>query len=192
MLFRSLALGIEKLNAQPAVVELMLSFPEDIIIANMVNNRITLDKDMQLFINGYEYHLDYDVVITRTKLLNGEYVYTAQYDIKRKNPISNITNPYLPPIGRIMITNTPMISVEVQMHQVEYTKVYKKNTFPTNRQLKTFIKTRLDPVLAKGYYSTLISDKDNTQEQKKIRNSFLIFRSSSKAGAVEGKLSMPL
>ncbi len=25
-----------------------------------------------------------------------------------------------------MITNTPMISVEVQMHQVEYTKVYKK------------------------------------------------------------------
>ena len=62
----------------------------------------------------------------------------------------------------------------------------------TNRQLKTFIKTRLDPVLAKGYYSTLISDKDNTQEQKKIRNSFLIFRSSSKAGAVEGKLSMPL
>ena len=59
-------------------------------------------------------------------------------------------------------------------------------TFPTNRQLKTFIKTRLDPVLAKGYYSTLISDKDNTQEQKKIRNSFLIFRSSSKAGAVEG------
>ena len=122
----ALALGIEKLNAQPAVVELMLSFPEDIIIANMVNNRITLDKDMQLFINGYEYHLDYDVVITRTKLLNGEYVYTAQYDIKRKNPISNITNPYLPPIGRIMITNTPMISVEVQMHQVEYTKVYKK------------------------------------------------------------------
>lgn len=56
----------------------------------------------------------------------------------------------------------------------------------TNRQLKTFIKTRLDPVLAKGYYSTLINDKDNTQEQKKIRNSFLIFRSSSKAGAVEG------
>ena len=59
-------------------------------------------------------------------------------------------------------------------------------TFPTNKQLKTFIKTRLDPVLSKGYYSTLINDKDNTQEQKKIRDSFLIFRSSSKAGAVEG------
>ena len=59
-------------------------------------------------------------------------------------------------------------------------------TFPTNKQLKTFIKTRLDPVLAKGYYSTLVNDKDNTQEQKKIRDSFVIFRSSSKAGAVEG------
>ena len=59
-------------------------------------------------------------------------------------------------------------------------------TFPTNRQLKTFIKTRLDPVLARGYYSTLVNDKDNTQEQKKIRDSFVIFRSSSKAGAVEG------
>lgn len=122
----ALALGIEKLNAQPAVIDLMMFFPEDIVIANMINNKLTLDKDMALTINGYEYHLDYDVIISRSKLPSGEYVYTGQYDMSRTNPISDITNPYLQPIGRVSVSNSPLITVQVQMHQVEYTKIYKK------------------------------------------------------------------
>lgn len=59
-------------------------------------------------------------------------------------------------------------------------------TFPTNEQMKKFVQTRLDPVLAKGYYSTIIDPNVDSQGVKRIRNSYMYFRSSSKPGAVEG------
>lgn len=59
-------------------------------------------------------------------------------------------------------------------------------TFPTNEQMTKFVQTRLDPVLQNGYYSTIVDQEVNSLKAKKIRNSFLYFRSSSKPGAVEG------
>lgn len=60
-------------------------------------------------------------------------------------------------------------------------------TFPTYKQLKTFYKTRIVPEFDSGYYSTLV-DKIHgmSQEQMGIRNSTLIFRTSSNSGSVEG------
>ena len=52
--------------------------------------------------------------------------------------------------------------------------------------MDTFVKTRFDPVLSKGYYATIIDDRKSSMKEKQIRDSFLIFRSSSKPGAVEG------
>lgn len=59
-------------------------------------------------------------------------------------------------------------------------------TFPTNDQMTKFVQTRLDPVLAQGYYSTIVNQDVNSLKAKQIRNSFLYFRTSSKPGAVEG------
>ena len=59
-------------------------------------------------------------------------------------------------------------------------------TFPTNRQMKDFVSTRLNPLLQAGYYATISDPKTDSLEKKKIRNSFLLFRSSSKGAAVEG------
>lgn len=59
-------------------------------------------------------------------------------------------------------------------------------TFPTNKQMKDFVSTRLNPVLSQGYYSTIRDIKEDSLEKKKIRNSFLLFRSASKGSAVEG------
>ena len=56
----------------------------------------------------------------------------------------------------------------------------------TYRQLDSFIQTRLDPVLHKGYYSTILSPEGDSIKSKKLRNSFLIFRSANKASSVEG------
>ena len=58
--------------------------------------------------------------------------------------------------------------------------------FPTIRQLDTFVKTRFDPVLSKGYYATVVDPRKSSMKEKQIRDSFLIFRSSSKSGSVEG------
>lgn len=59
-------------------------------------------------------------------------------------------------------------------------------TFPTNRQMEEFVSTRLNPVLHNGYYSTILDPYEDSLKKKKIRNSFLIFRSASKGSAVEG------
>lgn len=137
----ALTLGIEGLNAQPAEVTVTMFFPEDILVANMINDVFTLDKDMAINIDKFEYHLDYDAKIYRSKLPSGEYVYTAMYEINRKNPISDITNPYLPPIARVTnSSNVPMIGVTVTLHQVEYNKVYKKilSTNPLESKIINF------------------------------------------------------
>lgn len=59
-------------------------------------------------------------------------------------------------------------------------------TFPTGEQMRRFVQTRLDPVLAKGYYSTIVNPDINSLQAKQIRNSFVYFRSSSKPGSLEG------
>ena len=56
----------------------------------------------------------------------------------------------------------------------------------TNRQLDTFVKSRFDPQFAKGYYSTIVDQRKSSMKEKHIRDSFLIFRSSSRSSAVEG------
>lgn len=59
-------------------------------------------------------------------------------------------------------------------------------TFPTNRQMEDFVGSRLNPVLSQGYYSTLVDPHEDSLKRKKIRDSILFFRSSSKGSAVEG------
>jgi hypothetical protein len=52
--------------------------------------------------------------------------------------------------------------------------------------MEEFVGTRLNPLLEQGYYAS-ISDKNvDSLKKKKIRNSFLLFRSSSKGASVEG------
>lgn len=52
--------------------------------------------------------------------------------------------------------------------------------------MKEFVASRLNPVLQQGYYSTIIDNDVDSLERKKIRDTFVFFRSSSKGGAVEG------
>lgn len=59
-------------------------------------------------------------------------------------------------------------------------------TFPTNRQMEDFVATRLNPVLSEGYYATILDPYQDSLKKKKIRNSFLMFRSASKGASVEG------
>lgn len=60
-------------------------------------------------------------------------------------------------------------------------------TFPTNEQMRKFVQTRLDPVLERGYYSTIVDKDINSLTAKRIRDSYIYFRSSSRPGALEGE-----
>lgn len=59
-------------------------------------------------------------------------------------------------------------------------------TFPTNEQMKKFVQSRLNPVLEKPYFNTIIDKDQDSLSFKKIRNSSIFFRTSSKASTVEG------
>lgn len=60
-------------------------------------------------------------------------------------------------------------------------------TFPTYRQLQDFLKQRLFPEFESGYYKTLIKNaKEMTQNMMKIRDSSLVFRTSSQGSSMEG------
>jgi len=122
----ALALGINKIRATPAYMNVMMFIPEEYLLLNMKDNKFTLDKDISIRIDTYEYHLDYDMIITRNQLPTGEYVYTAIYDNDGRNQLSDITNPYLPPIGKIKITNMTVIAINCSIRQTTYTKISKK------------------------------------------------------------------
>lgn len=73
-----------------------------------------------------------------------------------------------------------------------YDSVKAAYAFPTYSAVTSFVKTRLDPALSKGYYNTILDEGTNSQEVKKLRNSFVFFRTSSKPGAFEGRHLCPL
>lgn len=122
----ALTLGVEKINAQPAEMQVMLQFPEDALLANMINDKFTFDREFPIKIGDFEFHTDYDFIIQRVKLVDGSYVYTAMYDLSVNNPISSIVNPYLPPTAMVNLDNVAWIGVNCTIHQVEYKEVYKK------------------------------------------------------------------
>lgn len=138
VLCHALSLGINKIRATPAKMTINIALPEDRLIENMVDNEFILDKNIDINIgvsNGsYTYHLDHDIKIRRNKLPNGKWIYTAMYlmythydmgDVNT-NEISDITNPYLPAIGTISISNTNMIVLTTTIRQTNHYEIYEK------------------------------------------------------------------
>lgn len=52
--------------------------------------------------------------------------------------------------------------------------------------MKDFVKARIRPEFAQGYYATLTDKNNNSLDQMSVRNSRIYFRSASKGSAVEG------
>lgn len=67
-----------------------------------------------------------------------------------------------------------------------YDKVKALYTFPTEKQMNDFVSTRINPLLSNGYYSSITDKRMDSNKRKRIRDSIIYFRSSSKASAVEG------
>lgn len=125
----ALALGINKIFATPAELEVLMMLPERILLNNMVNNKFVLDKEYAFTIGEdqlYPYHLDYDIVIRRDKMPNGSYVYTAKYDIDGRNEMAELTNPYLPALSVVNLEGDSMVSFQVTLRQMVHTEIYKK------------------------------------------------------------------
>lgn len=128
----ALGLGVDSLNAVPAKMEVLLTFLEDEIIKAIggESGEFVFDCDNKIYFDELEFHPDYDIIIKRIKLNNGSYTYTAMYDITGdgiyKNPISDITNPYLTPPVVMNVNGTSYLFTACTLRQVEKSTVYKK------------------------------------------------------------------
>ena len=150
----ALNFGVNDIYAKPAVMTMMLYLPVSYVESNFVENatspddngryvsKFILSAKVPIFVNNYEFHLDYDVVITRIgRVIDNKmvYTYTAKYDITNNaaktpilnNPISDITNPYITTLVQANMNNTDYIAFSARLHQVIYdTEV--KNVLTSN------------------------------------------------------------
>lgn len=143
----ALSFGINEIFATPAEADVIMFFPEDVIIANMnrfgSNNKFVIDKEMVFSLGddkSFPYHLDHDIVLRRDKLPNGSWVYNARYNIDNKNEFVELYNPYLPAIDIINLEGTNMIQLKTILRQYTHTEIYKKITVsnPLESKILTF------------------------------------------------------
>jgi len=112
-------LDIGDIFARPASLVAVLFINERDIINRGINNGVVtefiLDSDLIMDIEGKQFMLDYDIIIT-AKQYATDYIYTAQYDTSYKNSMSSITNPYLK-TTRITQNGSKYLGIVVEMHQ---------------------------------------------------------------------------
>lgn len=150
ILCHALSLGINKIRAVPAQMEIYLCLPEDRLLENMSHhdvygdNVFIFDKNFDIHIGKdndiYTYHVDYDIVVKHNLLRNGKYIYTATYIIDNENDISDITNPYLPNVGISRLGKTNIVMIHTTIRQTEIHEDYKTIlvTNPLESKMLTF------------------------------------------------------
>ena len=127
----ALSLGV-RVAATAANMKILLMFPEKALRANMIDGKFVFKATTPLYFDEYEFHTDYDIEITYTDLTdstNGKninYVYTAKYLMDDKNEISDIENPFLPPIAVFNYVQDNMIVLTTNIHQVYYQEIHEK------------------------------------------------------------------
>ena len=155
--------GITKITATPAVMTMMIYLPINYLEANFeshdtVTGKATFrwDKDIPIYVDKFEYHTDYDILINRINLYNNideedeetvtkpkvKYQYSAMYDlfdtgttnIKQNNPISDITNPYITTVTTCTIDRIDYVAFSIRLHQVS--NVYHEETILTDNSIE--------------------------------------------------------
>lgn len=123
----ALNLGIKDIHAIPATIKTLILVPEDYLLERLEDEKFTLDSNCKIYLGDFEFHFDYDIIIKRNFLADGSDVYTAMYNMAVPNELSDITNPYLPPIGIVKYYGGKrMLMITVQLRQVEYKTVIRK------------------------------------------------------------------
>ncbi len=120
--------GINDINAVPSKMNVILGIRQSDLQSLMNSDIFTLDRENAIYIGDFEFHLEYDIIIKKITIAGNEQVYTAQYDMTRENPSSEITNPYISSPSVILLENETYIFINMIISQVEHYTEYKKTT----------------------------------------------------------------
>lgn len=170
------SLGIST-EAVPANMNILLFLPEERVKANLDNTgRFYIDHNTEINVEGHPFHFDYDIIIRRLELPNKIVTYSAQYDMREKNPISTITNPYIKSIGRFTLSNTQVLALQTSIKQIhtesEIIDLYNSNPL----QLKTF-SFKITPQLVT--FTIKVTEGDNVYNLEPVYDG-LVSKTNSK------------
>lgn len=135
----SIIYNIVDINAIPSRLNIHFGIDEMELEKVLVNGQFILDKESPINISGYEFHLPYDIVITRNVVLNNQKVYTAKYKIDRSNDLcEDLTNPYLSAPFIQMYQTKRHIMISCMLMQVEHKSEMKRVLSSSPIENKTF------------------------------------------------------
>lgn len=145
--------NITDINATPSYMTVVMFILKSDLDKYMVNNKFVLDKTCPIVIgadsNNFEFHLDYDIIITSSDPNSTNPTYSAVYDMSIPNRISKLDNPYLNQPYTILLNNTTCVALQCTIRQVEFVEEYsqlvtsniidnKTTTFRFSNQLTDF------------------------------------------------------
>lgn len=134
----SIIQNITDINAKPAIIQVMIGFEEEKIKPLFKDDLFTIDKEYAFRIGNFEFHLEYDIKLQRSIIANQQYVYSARYDMNRKNNLSKIVNPYTYTPYIQLDQGKRMIYIPCQLMQVTHVTEYKKVITSSSIDNKTF------------------------------------------------------
>ena len=158
--------NIPDINAVPAQIMLNMGIKVRDIDYNAINNKFIVDSSAPIFIGAYEFHFDYDIIITRnntsTDPENPNYVYSAQYDMEVENKLSNIINQYLKQPFVIRIGNDDYVVFQSVARQYSIAETTDKVTSTSLIENKTFIFDYSDQL---AWFDVYITDANGEEKR---------------------------
>lgn len=132
--------GVDGITAIPSIMKVRIAFvQEDLLKLMGDSNVLVLDKDWKIYIGDFEFHLDYNLKITKTKISGNKYIFSAfYYDIDKNNPLSDVVNPYLDPPNTLILDRGTVIVFTVNLRQVTHEIINKKFISNNLIENKTF------------------------------------------------------
>ncbi|MBR6289288.1 MAG: hypothetical protein IKR19_08135 [Acholeplasmatales bacterium] len=121
--------NIEGINAKPASMAVTFCIKVSDVDRYIIDDHFYLEADCPIFIDRYEFHFDYDIMVTRKKAASGGWSYSAQYivsdenDIPIVNRLSDITHPYLKQPFLITIGQDEFIGIQCTIRQCSIEKI---------------------------------------------------------------------
>lgn len=157
--------NIDDINAIPSKMTINIGIKVEDFEKYAISNKFIFDAKCPIFVGDYEFHFDYDIILSRSKTSSNSFVYSAHYDMTVPNRLSNITDPYLKQPFVIKIGNFYYIIFQTLVRQVTIEETIDKiisdsiidnktYTFEFENQLADFdvfvtdngVETRLTPI----------------------------------------------
>ena len=111
--------NVDDMNANPSHIIINLAVRQEDLDVYMKDNKFIFDRTCPIYIGDYEFHFDYDIILSRTKNnQTGGWFYNAYYDMEEINNLSSVTNPYLKQPYTMNFNNYTYIFLQCVVKQI--------------------------------------------------------------------------